>query len=51
MRKGFEGRITKERVDGGQAQITAAGAQPSLLLQVIQKCYDQRSINLLELQL
>jgi hypothetical protein len=40
MGRCFEGGIPKEGVDGGQAQIPAACAQTSMLLQVIEKRHD-----------
>lgn len=44
----LESRVAEEGVERGQAQITAANAQPSLLLQVLEKGHDQRSVNLFE---
>ena len=46
----LEGGVTKEGVDRGEAQITAANAHALTLLQVIQKRHDQRGIDLLEVQ-
>jgi hypothetical protein len=46
----LEGRVAKEGVDSGQAYIPAAHAQPSMLLEMIEKRHDQRRIDLLELQ-
>ena len=43
-----EGDVAKERVNGGEPQITAANAQPAALLEVIEKRHDQRRIDLLE---
>jgi hypothetical protein len=46
----LEGRVTKERVNGGQAQITASNAQPSLLFQMIEKRHNQGGIDFFEPQ-
>jgi len=46
----FERRITKEGVNGSEAQISTAHAYFLALLQVIQKCRDQWGIDLLEIQ-
>src|SRR5437016_12042615 len=46
----LECRVTKERVDSGQAQITAANTQPPLLLEVIEKGGHQGCIDVLEHQ-
>ncbi len=51
MVRQFESRVAEEGVERGQAQITATNAQPSLLLEMIEKGHQQRSINLFELQL
>ena len=50
MSRRLEGRVPKERVDSGEPQIPAAHAQPSMLLDMIEKRHDQRSIDFLELQ-
>ena len=44
----FEGPVPKEGVDGRQPKIPAPHAQPSMLLQVIQKRHDQRRVDRLE---
>jgi hypothetical protein len=35
-------------MDGGEPQITAADGYASFLLQFVQKCHNQRSIDLLD---
>ena len=46
----LEGGVPEEGMDRRQPQIPAANAQALLLLQTIQKCHDQRGIDLLEVQ-
>src|ERR1700730_5573725 len=46
----LEGGVTKERVNGSQAQVAAANAQALMLLQVIEKRHDQGRIDLFERQ-
>src|SRR5207302_2061952 len=48
MVRHFECGIPKEGVDGRKSQIPAACAQPAILLQVVEKRHDQRSIDGLE---
>ena len=50
MSGGLECRITKEGVNGGEAQVSTTYAYFLALLQIIQKCHDQWSIDLLEIQ-
>src|SRR5450755_3027573 len=40
----------EKRADGGQPQIAAAGCNPAVLFQVIQKCRDHRRVNRFESQ-
>jgi hypothetical protein len=40
----------KERVDSGQPQVATARAQTLMLLDVIEKCHDQRGVDLFETQ-
>src|SRR6516225_4305979 len=46
----FESGIMKEGVDSGQPQVATARAQTLMLLDVIEKRYDQRGIDLFEPQ-
>src|SRR5260370_15396247 len=46
----FEGGVMKERVDSVQPQVATARAQALMLLDVIEKRYDQRGIDLFEPQ-
>ena len=48
VRRRLEGRVLKERVDGGQPEIPAPRAQPSRFLQLIEKRHDQRRVNRVE---
>ncbi len=46
----LEGRIAKERADGGQSQVAAAGTDAPAVLQILQERGDQRCIDLFERQ-
>ena len=46
----LEGRVPKERANGSQAQVAAAGTDAATVLQVLQERGDQRGIDLFELQ-
>ena len=46
----LEGRVPKERADGGQSQVAAGRADAAAGLHVVEKGHHQRRIDLLELQ-
>ncbi|MDB5773799.1 MAG: hypothetical protein JWM42_4173 [Burkholderia sp.] len=46
----LEGRVSEEGVDCGETQIATANAYALALLQIIQKCHDQRRIDFLKAQ-
>ncbi|MCY1381947.1 hypothetical protein D9M69_699160 [compost metagenome] len=49
MSRRLERRVTKEGMNCGEAKISTANAHALTLLQVIEKCNDQRSIDFLEI--
>jgi hypothetical protein len=51
MIRPLKGGVAEERADRRQAQMTTAGAEPAMLLQMLEKGHDQRGVEFLEHQL